>query len=83
MKRKLLGKRRKRGGLLRTSLVKDDIIDIITFRYALQRSAGGILTVSIVMISVIFRIQIRDEHTSCSHLYFEILKRKREEVTLT
>ena len=60
LKRKLLGKRQKRGGLLRSSLVKDDIIDIITFRNALQRSVAGILTVSIVMISVIFSIQIRE-----------------------
>ena len=39
LKRKLLGKRRKRDGLLRSSLVKDDIIDISTFRNELERSA--------------------------------------------
>ena len=57
--------------------------DIITFRDALQRWAAGILTVSIVMISVIFSIQIREGHSSCSYLYFKILKLKKEEVTLT
>ena len=39
---------RKKDGLLRSNLVKDDIIDIITFRNALQRSAAGILIVSVV-----------------------------------